>query len=60
MTTALLFPVTVVVLNSCYVRYVTRVQIFLTAAKMAALALIIVSGAIHIAKGMKYLYETKI
>lgn len=43
--------VTVVVLNSCYVRYVTRVQIFLTAAKMAALALIIVSGAVHIAKG---------
>ncbi|KAI0230632.1 Large neutral amino acids transporter small subunit 1 [Lamellibrachia satsuma] len=43
--------VTVVVLNSCYVRYVTRVQIFLTAAKMAALSLIIVSGTIHIAKG---------
>ena len=46
------FPVTVAFLNSVYVRYVTRVQTFLTGVKLVALFIIIIAGIIQLYQGM--------
>ena len=53
-------PVTVVVVNSMYVKYVARIQTVLTSVKVLALAIIIVVGIVQLWQGnLHYLSKSQ-